>query len=65
MNTQMYLGNGVYATFDGHSITLQANGIGQDATDTIVMEPEVTEALRVWAKAGYVDYNSALPWNSA
>lgn len=58
MKTQMYLGDGVYGTFDGQSITLQANGIDLQATDTIVLEPDVIQALKVWIKGDYPDYNS-------
>ena len=42
-----YLGDGVYVEFDGFSLTLTAeNGI--EATDTIVLEPEVYMALGVF-----------------
>lgn len=40
-----YLGDGVYADFDGFQITLTTeNGI--DVTNTIVLEPEVMAALK-------------------
>lgn len=43
---KVYLGDGVYATFNEQGIVLTAeNGIR--ATDTIVLEPEVYRAL-VW-----------------
>ena len=42
-----YLGDGVYAEFDGFSLILTAeNGI--EATDTIVLEPEVYTALTAY-----------------
>ena len=39
-----YLGDSVYAEFDGHGIVLTTeNGLG--ASNTIVLEPEVLHAL--------------------
>lgn len=44
-----YIGDGVYANFDGFNIVLTAeNGIC--ATDTIYLEPSVLEALNRYAK---------------
>lgn len=44
MNQKRYLGDGAYVDFDGYSLVLTAeNGIS--ATDTIVLEPKVYEAL--------------------
>ncbi len=40
---ERYLGDGVYATFDGFSVTLDLRG--QDNTTRIVLEPEVLDAL--------------------
>lgn len=42
--TKAYLGDGVYADFDGYAVVLTTeNGIS--VTNTIVLEPEVYEAL--------------------
>jgi hypothetical protein len=38
-----YLGDGVYASFDGFGITLDLRG--QDSTTKIALDPEVLEAL--------------------
>lgn len=38
-----YLGDGVYASFDGRQVWLDLRG--QDDTTAIAMEPEVLEAL--------------------
>ena len=40
---ETYLGDGVYATFDGYAIILDLRG--QDATTKIYLEPSVMEAL--------------------
>jgi hypothetical protein len=40
-----YLGDGVYASFDGYGIRLMANGVNESATDNIYLEPEVMEEL--------------------
>jgi hypothetical protein len=40
-----YLGDGVYAIFDGYGVWLHAND-HKDPTDKIYLEPEVFEALR-------------------
>lgn len=46
---KVYLGDGVYAAFDGWNITLTAeNGIV--ATDTVVLEPTVLKALFEFVK---------------
>ncbi len=39
----MYLGDGVYASFDGWHVVLDLRG--QDSTTRIAMEPEVYDAL--------------------
>lgn len=39
-----YLGDGVYAEFDGFAVRLTAEN-GLEATDTIVIEPDVWDAL--------------------
>jgi len=41
---KVYLGDGVYADFDGHDLTLTTeNGI--ETTNRIVLEPEVMQSL--------------------
>ena len=46
-----YLGDSVYATFDGHSIVLTTeNGDISDPSNEIVMEPAVLTALHVFEK---------------
>jgi len=44
-----YLGDGVYADYDGYALVLTTeNGIEQ--TNRIVMEPDIFEALCRWVK---------------
>jgi hypothetical protein len=46
---KQYIGDAVYADFDGYSIVLTTeNGIR--ATNTVVLEPEVFAALLQWRK---------------
>lgn len=54
----MYFGDGVYATFDGIDIELNANGVGPDATDTIHLEPGMLDLMIKWRDGGYTDYHS-------
>jgi hypothetical protein len=56
--TQAYFGDGVYATFRGWDIELTANGVGQQATDRIYLEPRMIEELREWARTGYRDHST-------
>lgn len=42
-----YLGDAVYADFDGYAIILTTED-GVRATNTIVLEPQVYEALLAW-----------------
>ena len=60
MQTKMYLGDGLYATFDGFHIMLLANGDGvhTPATDRVALEPDVYQAFKTWVSEGYRDYNS-------
>ena len=44
-----YLGDGVYAIFDGYGIWLHANG-HEDPTDRVYLEPSVMQALIVFEK---------------
>jgi len=46
----MYLGDGVYASFDGYHIVLKINSI-KDPTDTVYLEPTVLIALVRYAKS--------------
>lgn len=62
METQTYLGDGVYATYDGYQIKLEANGTGMKATDTIYLEPSAMIALNGWRKNNHVDYNTGKAW---
>lgn len=44
-----YLGDGVYATWDGYQIRLSLDG--QDMSDTVIyIEPSVLEALNLFYK---------------
>jgi len=43
-NNKVYIGDGVYAEFDGWGVWLKANGINND-DDKIYLEPEVLNAL--------------------
>lgn len=56
--TRAYFGDGVYASFDGTHIVLQANGVGPQATDTIYLEPQMVSAVWDWADNGYVDHST-------
>lgn len=62
MDTSAYLGDAVYATYDGFHIKLQANGVGREATDTIYLEPAVIAKLVSWDKEGHVDHNTGKPF---
>ncbi len=54
----VYLGDGVYARFDGHGIMLMANH-HETPTDKIYLEPAVLAALfkqaNEWAEASHAD----------
>ena len=50
MENQTYLGDGVYAEFDGYGIVLKANH-HENPTDRIYLEPAVYHALVAWVKA--------------
>ena len=45
---ERYLGDGVYASFDGFMITLDLRG--QDDFTKIALEPDVIEALIIYSK---------------
>jgi hypothetical protein len=48
-NPKTYLGDGVYAEFDGHGfIITTSNGI--ETTNTIYLEPEVLQAFVNWGE---------------
>ena len=44
-----YIGDGIYASFDGYQIILKANST-ENPTDTIALEPEVLNALIEYAR---------------
>ena len=46
-NKPVYLGDGLYAIFDGHGIWLHAND-HENPTDRVYLEPKVYDALRDW-----------------
>lgn len=46
-----YIGDGVYASFDGFNIVLRVERNGKD--ETIYLEPVVFEALLIFAKKFY------------
>lgn len=47
--SKIYIGDGVYALFDGLDIVLTTEN-GVDVTNTIVLEPSVLKALVEFAK---------------
>lgn len=48
--TKEYIGDSVYAEYDGYGIKLTTeNGMG--ASNTIVLEPDVYECLVLWVDA--------------
>lgn len=55
MSIKRYLGDAVYADFDGYYITLTTD-CGDGATNEIHLEPKVLEALRK-----YADWLDGLP----
>jgi hypothetical protein len=46
-----YLGDGVYASFDGHHIVLDLRA--QDKSTRICLEPQVMEMLKAYEKSVY------------
>jgi hypothetical protein len=48
MNKETYLGDGLYASFDGYQITLRAPRLGGD--HWVALEPEVFMALLAFVK---------------
>lgn len=58
-NPRIYLGDSVYAEFDGFYLTLTTeNGMAGDPSNTIVLEPGVYEALLLWlpkVKGGLIE----------
>lgn len=45
-----YLGDSVYAEFDGHEVTLTTENDINGPSNTIVLEPEVYAALVAWVE---------------
>ena len=60
IRTKMYLGDGLYAKYDGYHIWLMANGDGENApaTDTVGLEPGVYQSLIDWVESGHKDYST-------
>lgn len=54
-----YLGDSVYAQFDGYSVTLTTeNGKPDDPSNRIVLDPEVLASLFLWSsKIKYIPEN--------
>ena len=49
---KVYLGDSVYATFDGYMIALTTeNGIPEDPSNVIFLEPDVVSSLEIFIKA--------------
>jgi len=46
-NAETYLGDGLYASFDGWHVRLSTQRIAGE-TDWVALEPEVYRALRAW-----------------
>ena len=49
MQTEMYLGDAVHASYDGYHIVLQTRD-GYSATNTIALEPGVLEVFDMFRK---------------
>lgn len=45
MITPEHLGDGAYVAFNGNELVLTANGVGREATDTVVLDQNAFEAL--------------------
>ena len=60
-----YLGDSVYADFDGYAIVLTTeNGLPSDPSNTVVLEPQVMECLelyKTWLEARLKEQSSAKP----
>lgn len=52
-NIETYLGEGVYAVFDGYSITLDLRAQPPTANNAIVLEPDVMNRLVAFRKEVY------------
>ena len=55
-----YLGDGLYAAFDGYMLELCANGHDRanGATEIVYLEPGILDQLDTWIRRGYPDYNT-------
>ena len=52
--TKVYLGDSVYAAFDGYSIILTTeNSLPNDPSNTIVLEPETLSRLTTYSTSQY------------
>lgn len=56
--TLTYLGDGLYASYDGLQVCLMANGIDHDATDKVYLEEQVLNNFKEWIKNGFPDYKT-------
>ena len=55
----MYIGDSVYAKFDGYHIVLEThNGFSDDPRNTIGLEPPVFDALIIYRKQIYEDHEN-------
>lgn len=51
---KVYLGDSVYAEFDGYAIILTTeNGLPSDPSNTIILEPEILERLTEYSASQY------------
>ena len=51
MEKKAYLGDSVYASFDGYHIVLTTeNGLPSDPSNTIALEPAVYSALKLYVE---------------
>lgn len=57
-NKTEYLGDGLYAVFDGYGIQLRAND-RERPTDTVYLEPAVLSALKRFADQCYTQPNQS------
>ena len=63
--TSTYIGDGVYASFDGYHLTLTTGHHDPVDADNIVhLEPGLLTLINTWVKAGHPDYNTGLKHES-
>ena len=59
MTNDKYLGDGVYASFNGYHIVLDLRG--QDNTTRIALEPSVLDSLFEYRKTAWAAANATAP----